>query len=34
MPQSRGMKEKWGWRVWVGKEALSYRQRHGKSEDM
>jgi hypothetical protein len=28
------MMEKWGWTVWVGKEALSYRERGEKREEM
>jgi hypothetical protein len=29
MPQHRGMLEQWGRRVWVGRGALSYRQKGG-----
>jgi hypothetical protein len=29
MPQSSRMVEQWGGRVWVGRRALSYRQKGG-----
>jgi hypothetical protein len=34
MPQRREMMVMWGWRVWVGMEALSWRQTHRKRADM
>jgi hypothetical protein len=34
MLQNRGMLEGWGWRVWVGGGALSYRHRGGGREDV
>jgi hypothetical protein len=34
MPQSRWMLERWGGRVWVGGEALSYRQKGGGRADV
>ena len=34
MPQSRGMLEQWGGRVWVGEGALSYKQKGGGTGDV